>query len=238
MTAHDNSNAPTKIVRLKDLLDIEGGGVLELSDGADMNVESGGEVAIKSGGLFNVESGGALQIAGVDLTAPVAALASDLSDFQKIVGIQEVMIASVGTWTKTRVARGDYVLRHTDADDTSVLGIDITEAIRTTTAKGFKLASFDVIHKIGTAALEGHTVTLDKIAYANNVAVAVTSISLTGSLSTATQAQPYVNNVAVATPAFNITAASKYVLELTVNAATTSVYDFYGINLRFTRSQA
>jgi hypothetical protein len=80
--------------------------------------------------------------------------------------------------------------------------------------------------------------TLDKIAYANNVAVARTAVPLTGSLSVATQANPYLTNIAVTTPAFNVTAASKYVLELTVDAALTSDYDLYGLNLHFTKSVA
>jgi hypothetical protein len=79
---------------------------------------------------------------------------------------------------------------------------------------------------------------LDRISYANNVAVSVNSVALTGSLSTATQANPYVTNIAVTTPAFLVTADSKYVLELTVNAALTSDYDFYGLNLRFSQTIA
>jgi hypothetical protein len=232
--------------------DIQAGGVLDvqasateevegtenLESGAILNVKSGAIVKVKSGGVVNIETGGALQVNAVDVTAALAAIASDLTDNQKIIGIENVLINSVGTWTRTRVAEGDYVLRHTAADDTSVIGIDITEAIRTTASKGLKLASIDVIHKIGTLALDAHTLTLDKVAYANNVATAVTSVPLTGSLNTATQANPYVDNIAVTTPAFDNTAASKYFVELTVNAAATSAYDFMGLNLHFTKSQS
>lgn len=163
---------------------------------------------------------------------------TDVTDYQQIVGINEILIASVGTWTRTRVAQANYVLRHTDADDTSVIGIDITPAIRAAAGRGFKLASLDVVYSIGTLALDAHSLTLDKVAYANNVAVAVTSVPITGTLATATQAQPYLTNVTVDTPAFDVTANSKYVAELTVNAAATSVYDFYGLNLHFTKSAA
>lgn len=72
MTAHDNSNANTKIVRLKDLLDIEDGGVMEISDGALMNVEDGGEIAVKAGGVVNFEADAELQIEGVAITATAA----------------------------------------------------------------------------------------------------------------------------------------------------------------------
>ncbi len=167
-----------------------------------------------------------------------AGTANTLTDFQKVIGINNILIASVGTWTRTRIAQGDYVLRHTAADDTSVIGIDITEALRTTASKGLRLASIDFVYSIGTLALDAHTVVLDRIAYANNVAVAVTSVPLTGSLSTATQANPYVTNIAVTTPAFLNTADAKYVIELTVDAAATSAYDFYGVVLRFSQTIA
>lgn len=161
-----------------------------------------------------------------------------LTDNQQFIGINQILIASVGTWTRTRIAQGNYVLRHTAADDTSVISIDITEAIRTTASKGFRLASIDVIYSIGTLALDTHSMVLDQIIYANNAAVTVTSVPLTGSLSIATQVNPYITNLAITTPAFSITADSKYVAELTVNAAATSAYDFYGLNLRFSKTVA
>lgn len=176
-----------------------------------------------------------------DSTIPAANVlqtTTDVTDYQQIVGINEILIASVGTWTRTRVAQGNYVLRHTAADDTSVIGIDITPSIRTAAGRGFKLASFDVVYSIGTLALDAQSVVLDRISYANNTAVLVTSVTITGTLATATQAQPYLSNIVVSTPAFDVTANSKYVAELTVNAAATSAYDFYGLNLHFTKSVA
>lgn len=161
-----------------------------------------------------------------------------VTDYQQIVGLNEILISSVGTWTRTRVAQGNYVLRHSVADDTSVIGIDITPAIRLAADRGFRLASFDVIYSIAALALDAHSVVLDRVAYANNVAVAVTSVPLTVTLATATQAQPYLTNAVVATPAFDVTANSKYVAELTVDAGATSEYDFYGLNLHFTKSVA
>ncbi len=180
---------------------------------------------------------GEIETSGIP-KANVLQTTTDVTDYQQIVGLNEILIASVGTWTRTRVAQGNYVLRHTVANDTSVIGIDITHALRLAAGRGFKLNSIDVVYSIAALALDAHTLVLDKIAYANNVAVAVTSVPLTGSLSVATQANPYVTNIAVTTPAFNVTADSKYVLELTVDAGATSEYDFYGLCLRFTKSVA
>jgi hypothetical protein len=170
------------------------------------------------------------------LTVNGTAITSAKTDYQQPVGLENIIAISAGTWTITRIAEGDYVYRHTAADDTSIIGININPVIRIAAAKGFKLDSIDVIYSIGTLALDAHTATLDLITYANNTAVAVTSVPLTGTLATATQANPYVTNLAVTTPAYDVTADTKYVFELTVNAAATSAYDFYGLMLRFTRN--
>jgi hypothetical protein len=164
--------------------------------------------------------------------------AANLLGQQEFVGIESVLTFGTGTWTVTRIAQGNYVSRHTPGDETSIIAIDLTPMIRTAASKGFRLDSFDVIYAIAADALDAHTVVLDRIEYADNVAVSVNSIAITGALATATQANPYVTNVAVDTPAFDNTADSKYVIELTVNNSATSEYDFYGIMLRFTQTVA
>lgn len=158
------------------------------------------------------------------------------SDFQIFIGINDIIAASVGTWTITRIAQSNYSYRHTAADETAIIGIDVTPYLRTTASKGFSLSSFDVIYTIGTAALDAHSVTLDSVSYANNVAVLVTSVPISATLATSTQANPYVTNCTVTTPAFLTTADAKYVIELTVNAAATTAYDYHGIVLRFSRN--
>lgn len=157
---------------------------------------------------------------------------------QQFLGIGDVLTFGTGTWTTTRIAQGDYVSRHTAGDETSIIAIDITPAIVVAASKGFRLDSFDYIYSIGTLAMDAHSATLDRIAYANNVAVSVTSIPITATLATATQANPYVTNCTVTTPAFDVTADSKYVLEITANNSATSAYDFYGVMLRFSQTIA
>ncbi len=155
---------------------------------------------------------------------------------QHFVGLSDVLTFGTGTWTVTRIAQGNYVSRHTAADETSIIAVDITPIIRATAAKGFRLDSFDYIYSIGTLAMDAHSLTLDRIAYANNVAVSVTSITGTYTLSTATQANPYVTNCTVTTPAFDVTADSKYVIEISANNAATTAFDYYGIVLRFSQT--
>lgn len=155
---------------------------------------------------------------------------------QQFLGINDVLTFGTGTWTTTRIAQGDYVSRHTAADETSIIAIDITPIIQVAASKGFRLDSFDYIYSIGALAMDAHSATLDRIAYANNVAVSVTSIPITATLATATQANPYVTNCTVTTPSFDVTADSKYVLEITANNAVTTAYDFYGVMLRFSQT--
>jgi len=47
-----------------------------------------------------------------------------------------------------------------------------------------------------------------------------------------------VTNLAVTTPAFLNTAVAKYIVEITLNAAATSAYNFYGLNLHFSQTIA
>jgi hypothetical protein len=201
---------------------------------------------VSNSGAFNtIISNAAMgQTSTISIPNPGASTANFLLDTgtanilakQQFVGIQSVLLFGTGTWTTTRVAQGNYVKRHTPGDETSIIGVDITPIIRAVASKGFRLDSFDVIYAIAANALDAHTVTLDRIAYANNVAVSVTSVAITGTLATATQANPYVTNISINTPAFDITADSKYIIEITVNNAAASEYDYYGIDLRFSET--
>lgn len=204
--------------------------------------------ALNAGGAFNTTLRNSVmgQSSVISLPDPGAATANVLLDtgaanilaMQQFAGINNVLTFGTGTWTTTRIAQGNYVSRHTAADETSVIALDLTPIIRAAASKGFRLDSFDYIYSIGTLAMDAHSVTLDRIVYANNVAVSVNSVALTGSLSTATQANPYVTNIAVTTPAFDVTADSKYVMEITANNALTTDYDFYGVMLKFSQTIA
>lgn len=157
------------------------------------------------------------------------------TDHVKFLGLTDVFNYSAGTWTTTRIAAGDYVKRKTATDETAIIGIDITESLKTTTDKGLKLTSFDVIFRNITEALDAHSVVLKKVSYADSAAVTVAAVALTGALGTGIDADPQIDNVTIDTPVFNNTDDSKYVMEITVDAAATSVYDFIGVMLKFTR---
>lgn len=204
--------------------------------------------AINAGAAFNTTISNSVmgQSSVVSIPDPGAATANFLLNtgaanilaMQEFLGINDVLTFGTGTWTTTRIAQGNYVSRHTAGDETSIIAVDITPAIRVAASKGFRLDSFDYIYSIATLAMDAHSATLDRIAYANNIAVSVTSIPITATLATATQANPYVTNCTVTTPAFDVTTDSKYVLEITANNAATTDYDFYGVMLRFSQTIA
>ena len=93
-----------------------------------------------------VLSEGAATINGVK-TFGAAIVIPDITDFVKFLGLGDVILFGTGTFATTRVAQGDYVSRKSAADDTSIIGIDITEILRTTASKGLELTSFDVIFR-------------------------------------------------------------------------------------------
>jgi hypothetical protein len=173
--------------------------------------------------------------AAVTVTGPITTTTAQ-TDYLKFLGINDILGPSVGVWTLTRIAIGDYVLRKTVTAETAILGFDITEAVRTTSLKGFKLTGFDVIHRNTTTALSSHSATLSNIVYVSGSAVSTTSVAITGTLATTAQANPLIGAMTVTTPAFQTTADSVWVIELSVGADTTSVYDFIGIVLKFTQN--
>lgn len=159
-------------------------------------------------------------------------------DFTMFIGYNEILVEPTGTWTKTRVAQGDYTYRKATTDETAILATDITAALQTATAKGFKLNSFDIIYSVRTDALDtAATLTLDRIEYADTTSVSVNSIAVTGVPESGFQATPFVTNIVVDSPIFNVTDDSKYVVEATFDCGTTTGLDWYGIMLKFTKTE-
>ena len=187
-------------------------GIIELATQAEVDAGSDTERAVTS--------------------ATLATKAS--SSWQQFVGLESAINYSAGTWTTTRVAQGDYVKRKTAAADTTIIGIDITPQIIIGGSSGYRLTSFDVINRNTTADLNAHTYTLTRITYADSTPNSTASIILTGTLPLTVDADPRVTSVTVDTPVY--LNANKYVLELTVNATITAVYDFIGIMLHFTKT--
>lgn len=109
----------------------------------------------------------------------------------------------------------------------------------TARTRGFKVSSIDVIYGITTLAIAtAHTIALRRTTYATGVAPSVATIggSLSGSLATATNAQPYVTTITVGTP-FIIGSNTTDVLDwLEINVDTTggatTVYDLYAVVLK------
>lgn len=93
-----------------------------VASGGEIAVESGGQIAVESGGELDIESGGALKVAGVDLTAKLAAVAAQ----------------STGTAYATVAAAGS-----TQAD-AAALAADFVVVTAADAAKGVKLPAATV----------------------------------------------------------------------------------------------
>lgn len=186
------------------------------------------------GGAGNLQTALATEMPGNNTGKFLAEHGSPLRTYHEFFGIEDVIATSAGTWTTTRVAAGQYCLRHTPADNTTILGIDITEAIIKASNKGLRLDSFSVVYKNSVADLDAHSIVLYKTVYNNSAAPTITSPVMTGgTLAVGQDTDPVTETVTIDTAIFNSDGNSAYILELTINAALTSEYDFYGIGLNF-----
>lgn len=176
----------------------------------------------------------------ITFITPLKLGAKAATDYQQFIGLTSIINKSAGTWTKTRIAQGDYVERLTSGVTTAIIGIDITREFRTASLRGYKLNSIDTIWKNDIAAgadLTANSITLDRISYTNNGLVTVTNIPLTGggTLLFTQQANPFVQSKEITTPAY-FTQGDHYIAEITITTAAASDYDFYGLRLRFSRT--
>lgn len=155
----------------------------------------------------------------------------------------------VGTWTATRTAAGDINMLHTDADDTSIVSFDLTSKLlgkvgtdptasigKSHDIRGIELNSIDVVWKATTTALDAFTYDLTACTYVDGVAPAVVTTpggTLTGTLTLTAAATPRRERITLGTP-YVIganTALVNTTLELSINAAATSVVTLYGVFL-------
>lgn len=152
-----------------------------------------------------------------------------------------------GTWTDTRIAVGNSVMRKSRAAETPNIVANISAALlqkigsdpNTEVAhdiRGIRIDSFDLVYGVGNAALTSATVVMNQVTYSNNVANAVAAAggTLTGTISLATQTNPYVVNIACGTPYVicGNTADRAVTIEFAPVCAATTDLDIYGIYLR------
>lgn len=155
----------------------------------------------------------------------------------------------VGTWTFTRGAAGNYFMRKTAAANTPKAVAFLSDLLLkkigsdpqtgpnpTHDIRGVQITAIDLIYAIATTALNSHAFDLHQTTYANNAAPVVSSTvggTLSGTLATATQAQPYVSTITVGTPFVVNTTLVELWLEIAIDAAAGTVYDLYGAQVRF-----
>ena len=140
-----------------------------------------------------------------------------------------------------RLAANDWALGRTAAGAETyniVCSLDL-DLQRTTSGKGVKINSIDVVYHITTADLTSHTWgKVATVTYANNAANVVSAALDTPiQLNTTARANPYVQNVVIATPAY-LPSAKLITINVEWQAVmqNTGVYRVYGIAVNFSRT--
>lgn len=168
--------------------------------------------------------------------------------------------STVGTWTETRAAGGNYYKRKTAAAETALIFCNISRAIQrlagssvnvplgTELQSGGLITGFDLIYTIATADLTSLTPALYQTTYVNNTAPSVASpggtisaqkllgTTVTAQTTTpiAAQALPYAVRFGLQTPYIigkNQPEVSDW-LELAVVDGGSTVFDLYGVVLQ------
>jgi hypothetical protein len=163
-----------------------------------------------------------------------------LSDAVVFLGAQAFVADAHATMTRLAAGNWAWVMA---ASNTSNFSVNLTTDVvpRTTAGKGLQLNSFDVIYLPIGATLTSITPHLYQATFVNNTVVSVASsgsgIAITAGTNTLTvpSTGPYVFNQAVTTPAFfNPSGDVSYTLEVQFVNPTSSVPNFYGVQLYFT----
>jgi hypothetical protein len=172
---------------------------------------------------------------------------------------------TVGTFTETRDAGGNYYKRKTGAEETAYAFCNISRAIQrlasasvntplgTEVQGGGLITGFDLIYAIGTADLTSLTPALYQTTYSNDVAPSVMSpggtispqlllgVTKTAIIATpiAAQALPYAVRFVLTTP-YTIGANQPEIsdwLELAIDDGGSSVFDLYGAVLQLANNR-
>lgn len=130
----------------------------------------------------------------------------------------------VGTFALTRNAAGDYSLNLTAAANSPFVWVPLN--------KGIKLASFDVIYSLATAALTTHTAALYQTTYKNGSASSVATKQAAAAVGSAITTNIAVSNIPVTAP-YDVGVSTDIadVLEIAIVNPGTSVYKLYGVML-------
>ena len=186
-------------------------------------------VGIAAGGLGTITATGPI----------VGAPTTDISQFYAATSFCKGDTATLQNGLlPVRLASNDWAIARTAAGaETINIRCNLAAPTRTTSGKGWKLTAFKIVQQITVAALTSNTFNaLSTTTYANNVANAVAAYggSITITMPTATQANPYVTTGGVGTPAFMVTPDSQVGMDFTVVLQNTGAFKLYGVSAAWT----
>jgi hypothetical protein len=162
---------------------------------------------------------------------------TEQTDYQSFISPTSVFCQPASNWTLLRAGNGIIRLDHTVTSETIVINIPITNEMRSTASKGFKLTSFQIVYYVSIQALSGTSVYLFDVGYINNNIVSSISVGTSGSLPTATNGlNIYNSTITVTSPSYLNTINHSYDIEVSMTCQASTVLQIYGCFLNFSRN--
>lgn len=159
-----------------------------------------------------------------------------MSDVRSIfLGPADLAPPKVGTWT-LELASNVPSLRKAAADETAILHVPISVPAAGEQYQGKQIESIEIFYKIGTAACDAVTFALyDLTLPAHGSAPSAAAVTVTQSVAAgdAKAAGNITQKLTISSPAI-LDGDSAYHLEVSLDAAATSVIDIYGVRINFT----
>lgn len=155
-----------------------------------------------------------------------------------------IIRTAANNWALSRTAAGaETISFHCDLGSAlmarGLLAISRTGPGGTPIAGDVKIVRVSVAHQITVAALTSNTLNkISKTTYSHNTANAVADFggTLTGTLPTATQTNPYLTRITLGTPAFLPSGANSVGIDWTAVMADTGVYSVFGIAVDYVKT--
>lgn len=149
-----------------------------------------------------------------------------------------------GTWTRTRGAVGDYYTLHSAADEAGTIIVPINHAMlesadtpdvtKGEVALGPRINSLVPVYRLLTAAMDAApSATLQTTVLADGAALASTNRPVTGTLGNVAHATNLNADVLTVTTPFVLDNTMECTLEITLDHAATSVFQFFGCRVNY-----
>ena len=196
------------------------------------------EKAVSGTNAFEVKNAAGISVYSVDYTGAVTnagGASTSITDTIAFIPASQAAFVVAGGWTTSNVrhAANDWSVQvtATAADDDALQACFSLGRLfrKTTAAKGIKINSFKVAHKVTTANLGVDTIKYGQVVYAATAVNVVTDLPVTGGL-TNTAGDEYLDVITVTSPVWLVTANADFTFEIAIAATlATCIWNLYGL---------